>query len=266
MKKEMGLIIALIVVVLAGFGGMGFYIKDMVESNKGISKEEIKKVIDKNPLYFAESFKGVMIALQQQEGAKRREAELKKMESLFDNPLKPDLKGQVYLGPKDAPLTLVEYSDFECPYCSRSAETVKVLLKKYPGKIKFIYKHLPLKFHKNAMVAAQYFEAALLQNKEKAFNYHFKIFEAQKTLQKGGEKFLIKMAKSLGLDTSKLTREANTGKILLKIKGHVDEASKFDISGTPGFLLNGIPIKGAYPIEYFDHVIKKLQVKGNFKL
>ena len=266
MKKELVWLIVLTVVVLSGFGGMGFYIQDMADSKKGLSKEEVKKVIDENPLYFAESFKGVMIALQQKEGEKRREAELKKMEALFENPLKPDLKGQIYLGPEDAPITIVEYSDFECSYCSRAAETVKTLLKTYPGKIKFIYKHLPLKFHKSAMVAAQYFEAAILQDKKKGFDFHFKIFEEQRKLGKGGEKFLLKLAKQFGFDMTQLKKDANSGKVLLKIKGHVDEATKYEINGTPGFLVNGVPIKGAYPIEYFHHVIKKLQEKGNFNL
>ena len=262
MKKESSLFIALLVVILVSVGGLGLYVKNVGQSKKEINKEDLKKIIDENPLYFADSFRGVMMALQKQEGEKRRKAELEKMEDLFENPLKPNLKKEAFMGPKDAPITLVEYSDFECPYCSRSAETVKVLLKKYPGKIKFIYKHLPLKFHKSAMVAAQYFEAALLQDEKKAFDYHFKIFESQRTLAKGGEKFLKKLAKELGFDTERLKREANSGEVLLKIKSHVDEANKFGISGTPGFLVNGVPIKGAYPIEYFDHVIKRIREKN----
>ena len=261
MKKESIFLIVLFVIVLGAMGGLGLYVKNVTESGKKISKEDLKKAIDEDPHYFAESFKSVMLSLQKKENEKRRKAELQKMDAFFKNPLKPGLKGEEFLGPKDAPITLVEYSDFECPYCSRSAETVKSLLKKYPGKIKFIYKHLPLKFHKNAMVAAQYFEAALLQDKEKAFDYHFKIFESQRTFTKGGIKFLLKLAKELGFDIAKLTKEANSGKVLLKIKAHVDEATKFDISGTPGFLINGVPIKGAYPIEYFDHVIKKILEK-----
>ncbi len=262
MKKESTLFIALIIIILGLLGGGGVYLKNASHSKKEIRKEDLKKIIDENPLYFAESFKGVMVALQKQESEKRRKAELEKIEAFFDKPLKPSLEKEVFLGPKNAPIVLVEYSDFECPYCSRSAETVKILMKKYPGKIKFIYKHLPLKFHKSAMIAAQYFEAALLQDKKKAFDYHFKIFESQRTLQKGGEKFLKKLAKKLGFDSDRLTRDANSGEVLLKIKSHVDEATKFDITGTPGFLINGIPIKGAYPIEYFDHVINVIVSKN----
>ena len=188
MKKELVWLIALTVVVFLGFWGMGVYIKEVGDSNKGLSKEDIKKVIDENPLYFAESFKGVMIALQQKEGEKE-EAELKKMDSLFENPLKPDLKGKFIWAQKGAPITIVEYSDFECSYCSRAAETIKTLLKTYPGKIKFIYKHLPLKFHKNAMVAAQYFEAASSKIRKRPFDFHFKILEEQRKLANGGETF-----------------------------------------------------------------------------
>ena len=77
--------------------------------------------------------------------------------------------------------------------------------------------------------------------------------------------FLLKLAKRFGFNMAKLKEDANSGKVLLKIKGHVDEATKFEINGTPGFLVNGVPIKGAYPIEYFQHVIKKLQER-NFNL
>ncbi len=262
MKKEFNFFIIFLVLFIASVSGLGWYIKNIDLPKKEINKENIKKIIDENPLYFAESFKGVMLALQNQEEEKRRKAELEKMEAFFDTPLNPKLDNEAFLGPKDAPITLVEYSDFECPYCSRSAETVKVLLKKYPGKIKFIYKHLPLKFHKNAMIAAQYFEAALIQDKKKAFDYHFKIFESQRTLQKGGEKFLKKLAMELGFDSKRLTRDANSGLVLLKIKSHVDEATQFGISGTPGFLVNGVPIKGAYPIEYFDHIIELIVRKN----
>ena len=261
MKNKI-ILILLLVLFTGSFAGLGLYIKSIDLSKKEITKEDLKKIIDKNPLYFAESFKGVMIAIQQQEDGKRRKAELEEIDALFEKPLNPSLDNEAFIGPKDAPITLVEYSDFECPYCSRSAETVKILLKKYPGKIKFIYKHLPLKFHKSAMIAAQYFEAALIQDTEKGFDYHFKIFESQRSLQKGGEKFLLKLAKELGFDSKKLIKDANSGIVLLKIKSHVDEATKFDISGTPGFLVNGVPIKGAYPIEYFDHVINLIVQKN----
>ena len=76
------------------------------------------------------------------------------------------------------------------------------------------------------MVAAQYFEAALLQDKKKAFDYHFKIFESQSTLQKGGIKFLLKLAKELGFDMVKLTKDANSGKVLLRTL-HLNRSLKY---------------------------------------
>ena len=107
-----------------------------------------------------------------------------------------------YRGNKDAPITLVEYSDFQCPYCSRGYKTVLSLLDKYKDKIRFVYKHLPLSFHPQAMITSQYYEALRLQSAEKAFKFHDKVYDEQKKLE-NGESFLKEVAKSVGADMGK---------------------------------------------------------------
>ena len=93
------------------------------------------------------------------------------------NPVIED--SRVIVGAKNAPITIVEYSDFECPYCSRGFATVKQLLSEYKGQIRFVFKHLPLDFHPLAKPAALYYEAIALQSHEKAIKFHDKIFENQ---------------------------------------------------------------------------------------
>jgi predicted DsbA family dithiol-disulfide isomerase len=239
---------------------------DIVNGKTSLSKEDVNKVLSENPEYFIEAFKKVLGSLQRQEESKRRLAEESSFEESFKNPLKPTLINEVIFGNKDAPITLVEYSDFECPFCFRSAQTVKQLLKKYKGKIRFVYKHLPLDFHKTAKVAALYFEAAILQDKDKAFQFHYDILKNQRKLKVGGEKLLKSLAKKLGLDLEKLSKDIKSKEIGNKIDRHMVEASVFKIDGTPGFLLNGIPVKGAYPIEYFEKIIERLQKMGKLKL
>ena len=118
---------------------------------------------------------------------------------------------------KDAPLTLVEYSDFECPFCARGYNTVMELLKKYGTNIRFVYKHLPLSFHKQAMVASKYYEALRLQNAELAFKFHDEIYKNQSKL-KTGEKFLKAAAKKLGANMAKLDKDVKSEAIAKELK------------------------------------------------
>lgn len=188
--------------------------------------------------------------------------EEKELENAIENPLKPKItKDDYFLGPKDAPITIVEYSDFQCPFCTRARNTVTELMNKYPGKIRFVYKHLPLSFHPQAMISAQYFEAIALQSQKKAFAFHDNVFENQAKL-KSGETYLTTLAKELKVDIKKLKRDLDSKEILAKIEAHKDEAREFKIQGTPGFIINGIPVRGAYPAEFFEQLINKLVSKG----
>ena len=132
-----------------------------------MSEEKLTDMLKKNPKILQEAIKadpaGFMETLQEAAQnakagmeKKRAEAEKKKLEDSFNNPLKPEIrKDEAIRGTKGAPIVVVEYSDFECPYCTRGLSTVNDLLKKYKGKVQFIYKHLPLSFHPNAMPAAK---------------------------------------------------------------------------------------------------------------
>ena len=164
----------------------------------------------------------------QKELAKRKEAdEQKKLEETFENPLVPEIrKDESIRGTKGAPITLVEYSDFECPFCTRGFNTVRALLKKYDGKIQFIYKHLPLSFHANAVPAAQYYEAIRLQDEKKAFDFHDAIFDNQRKL-KAGESFLKATAKKAGANMARLAKDINSKKVMDRIDQDQKEAAKF---------------------------------------
>ena len=241
-----------------------------------VSEQKIGEMLKKNPKLITDAIKEnpaeFMTALQdaartaREEMAKRKEEEEKKqLEEFFNKPLKPNIEGRTVRGSKDGQIVLVEYSDFQCPYCTRGFEVVSKLLDKYKGKVKFVYKHLPLSFHKEAMPAAIYFEAIALQSADKAWKFHDAIFANQSKLS-AGEKFLKVQAKKAGANMKKLAKDVKSEKIISLVKADMEEAAKFGIQGTPGFLLNGIPIKGAYPIQYFEEMIAKLQEKGKLSL
>jgi len=197
---------------------------------------------------------------------KRQDEESNALQAAFDNPLEPLIRAdEAFRGPSTAPITLVEYSDFECPFCSRGSDTVHALLKKYPGKIRFVYKHLPLNFHPNALISAQYYEAIRLQSVDNAFKFHDQVFSQQKSL-KQGEAFLKTVAKKLNVDMNRLKKDLNSKTVLERIAQDQAEAKKFNMQGTPGFLLNGIPVRGAYPVEHFVSIIEKLKEKGKLTI
>ena len=121
-------------------------------------KEQVQKVIKENPnilisaieekpTEFVEAFQKAVKVAQGALAKKREEEEKRKLEAHYDNPLKPEIGDQdAVRGLKDAPLVLVEYSDFECPFCTRGYNVVQELRKKYGKKLQFVYKHLPLSF------------------------------------------------------------------------------------------------------------------------
>ncbi|OUR98646.1 thiol:disulfide interchange protein [Halobacteriovorax marinus] len=241
-------------------------------SDKQIT-EAIKKnpkilfeIIEQNPADFMEAVQKAAKSAQA-EMAKRREVdESKKFDEAFDKPLVPEIrKDESVRGTKGGPLVLVEYSDFQCPFCVRGFSTVQQLMKKYPGKVQFIYKHLPLSFHKEALPAAHYYEAIRLQNEKKAFDFHDALFANQRQIAKGAP-FFKKTAKKLGVNMKKLAKDVKSKFVIDRVAADMKEAAKFGFQGTPGFLLNGIPVRGAYPVDHFIKIIGKLQEKGKVKL
>jgi protein-disulfide isomerase len=238
-------------------------IKEVLKKNPKI----VFETIEQNPVAFLESVEKAGKEGQQAMRKKRLEEEKKKLEQYWTKPLVANIrKDDPIRGNKKGQIVIVEYSDFECPFCSRAYQTVLSILKQYKGNVKFVYKHLPLSFHKAAMVASRYYEAARLQGHDKAFKLHDEIYENQKGLSSGGEKFIVNLAKKVGLNIKKLKKDANSKEVSKRIEEDMAEAEKFGFRGTPGFLVNGIPVKGAYPKSHFDGIIKKLEEKGKIKL
>ncbi len=221
--------------------------------------EILTEAIEKNPEKFTEAFRKAHMQAQVKAREKAEQEEKEKMEAEFKNPKTPEIEeGRAIFGPKNAPITIVEYSDFQCPYCRRGYETLKEVQKKYKDKIRIIFKHLPLSFHPLSMPAAKRFEALAIQSSNIAYKYYELVYENQNELNSKGEAFLDEMAKKAGANISKMKKDMDSEKVKERINKDTKEAEKFEISGTPGFLINGISIKGAYPLEYFVQIIDRL--------
>ncbi len=250
-----------LVTVLAG---LGLIITSCAPSSKQL-KEAIEKdpsivfsAIEKDPEKFIEVVNKAAREAQSKGAEKAAKEEGSKRDEEFKNPLKPEIEeNRAIWGPKDAPITVVEYSDFQCPYCSRGYQTIEEVKKAYAGKVRFVFKHLPLDFHPLAMPAAKYFEAIARQSSEKAYQFHDMIFSNQGDLGTKKEAFLKDTAKKVGADMKKLEKDLADASLMERIQKDIAEAQKFGISGTPGFIINGVSLKGAYPFPEFKTIIDR---------
>jgi hypothetical protein len=188
--------------------------------------------------------------MQAKADAAQREEELK-------NPKNPEIgSDRAVMGNRKAPIKVFVYSDFQCPFCKKGFETVEELKKKYGSKLMVMFKHLPLPFHPMAMPAAKRFEAIALQSPKKAYAFHDEVFKNQGGLS-GGEAFLDEMVKKAGADVARVKKDMESPKVQQHIQADQEEAKKYNIQGTPGFVVAGVTIKGAYPIQTFVEIIDK---------
>ncbi len=165
----------------------------------------------------------------------------------------PNIEGAPALGPKNAPVTIVEFSDFQCPFCRRGAATIKRLKKAYGDKVRLVFKHLPLSFHRHAYLAAQAAMAAHAQGK--FWEYHDKLFNNNRQL---GKENYIKWAKELGLDVARFKKELESGKYQAYINKDKAEARSLGANGTPTFFINGRKVVGALPYSRFKEIVDAL--------
>jgi protein-disulfide isomerase len=161
-------------------------------------------------------------------------------------------------GPKNAPVTIVAYSDFECPFCGRVVPTLKQLEEEYKGKVRVAFKHQPLPFHANAKPAAM---AAMAANEQgKFWEYHDKLFANQRALDRAS---LERYAQELGLNVGQFKAGLDSGQFRAKVSADMAEATRVGVNGTPSFFINGRSLVGAQPVDAFKRVIdEELKKKG----
>ncbi len=156
-------------------------------------------------------------------------------------------------GPENAPITIVMFSDFECPFCAASRPTIERLFEKYPGMIRLVYRHFPLPGHVQALPAAEAAECA--RDQGRFWEMHDALFDNQHDLN---ETSYLAFAAAIGLDLEQfeacLTDHQHEGRIL----EDVAQGESYGISGTPVFFVNGRPIPGAADLIRFERVINEI--------
>ena len=177
--------------------------------------------------------------------------ELPRLEvSVGDNPPK---------GPEAAPITIVEFADYECPYCTRGYETMKQVMEKYDGQVKWYFRDFPLSFHRNAVGYSVGANCAGEQGKY--WEMHDAILEDQKGLAaKGGVEGL---AKEFGLDVAAFTECINHADASKRVMSDMTAGQAVGVTGTPAYFINGVMISGAQPLENFATIIdRELEAAG----
>jgi len=157
-----------------------------------------------------------------------------------------DLGTHPSVGQKTAKLTVVEFSDFECPYCSRARETVDQMMQDYAGKVRLVFRQFPLvEMHKNAEKAA---EASLCANEQgKFWEYHDVLFKNQQKLEVAQ---LKQHAGEVGLDAAQFTSCLDSGKHKKDVDQDMAAGQKLGVPGTPTVFVNGIMLSSASKDEF----------------
>lgn len=216
------------------------------EANKNRIRQPLEQISEQISAY-----------LQQQAQEQRRQALLKELRSRY--PVTVALRaptvevateGKPSLGPANAPVTIVEFSDFQCPYCRQVHGTLKQLMTAYEGKIKLVYRDFPLRnIHPQAQKAAEAAQCAAEQ--QKFWPYHDKLF-ASTSLQPDD---LKKYAHELDLNVEQFTSCLDSSKYAAGIDADMQAGQQAGVNATPSFFVNGYPLSGAASYERFKELV-----------
>lgn len=162
-------------------------------------------------------------------------------------------EGAFAQGPKDAPVTIVEFSDFQCPYCSRVVATLKEIVRLYPKQVRLAFRDFPIaNLHPKAAKAAE--AARCAGDQGKFWEYHDRLFESQAQATISDFK---RFAEQLKLDGKSFAACLDSGKYAAAVEADVQEGTRLGITGTPTFFINGRLVVGALPLEMFQKFIDR---------
>ena len=159
-------------------------------------------------------------------------------------------------GDPNAPVTIVEFTDYECPFCGRHHDqTLPLIISEYvdTGKVKIVVRDFPLDFHVNAQKAAEAAECAGEFGDDKYWDMHDKLFEEGVA---GGEQSFKQYAAEIGLNVAQFSNCLDSGQMESEVLADLQEGSSYGVSGTPGFFINGVQLSGAQPFSEFKKVIE----------
>ncbi|MBD2527980.1 thioredoxin domain-containing protein [Nostoc sp. FACHB-133] len=207
-------------------------------------EQQVLQIIREHPQAIIESVQ----VYQQQQQQKLKQAQQAFLQDLKTNP-QTVIGESPTTGSTKSKTVLIEFSDFQCPYCAEAHKTLKQLLAKYPDKVKLVYKNLPLiSIHAEALPSAKAAWAAYQQGK--FWEYHDALFTNQKQL---GEALYLDIAKKLNLDLSKFKRDLTLA--TPAITKDIQLAEKLGVSGTPFFVINSPTFSGVPQLADIENIL-----------
>lgn len=254
----------------------------LVMSGCAPSAQQLKSTMENNPdILYATMRKDparFMREINELVGLARAQEEQMAFEESFKNPRVPEVQaGRGIEGSPTGPITVIEYSDFQCPYCRKGYNTMKDLLEEYPGQIRLVFKNFPIeRIHPQAMKLSKTYEALVKKDMKKGALFKSQVFSRQadfnptpeEAKSKSDEEFNRKyntrvnriidsMVKDLGFDAAEINKIAGSPEVAALIAADQREAQEFGFSGTPGYLVDGIAVRGAYEVDTFKSIIDR---------
>ena len=227
-----------------------------------VTPEQVRTFYDNNKERLQRSFEElegrIMAHLQRQSEARRRAALARELRERYPvhialAPPRVDVSADddPFMGPPDAPVTLIEFSDFQCPYCRRVQGVLKRLMTAYHGQLKLVFRDFPLRqIHPEAQKAA---EAAQCANDQGQFwPYHDRLFATTDLATEALKQYAVE----LGLDSETFNTCLDAEKYRQEVQGDIDDALAAGVNATPSFFVNGLPINGAVPFERFVEMVE----------
>ncbi|WP_294625128.1 thioredoxin domain-containing protein [uncultured Bilophila sp.] len=219
----------------------------------------LRETLQKNPdlllSVLRENSEAVLDIAQEGSNQKRHKALLNQWKAELNQPKKVDIAGRPFRGAADAPVTVVAFSDFTCPYCQQAAATMQKVLQDNQGKIKYVFKHFPLESTGIARMAAEYHVAASRQSPELAWRFYDLLFAGRAEVLKDGEPAILKAAQEAGLNMKKLAADVKKKDVRAEVDADVAEGQALGVQGTPYFLINNLVARGALSSELFKEAI-----------
>lgn len=197
-------------------------------AGKGQSAVEIRKTLESSPL--------VKAADQQNR--------------ILLDPVEIPISGAPSKGPANAKITLVEFSDFQCPYCIRAVQHINALLKKYPNDVRFVYKQFPLDSHSQAALASKASLAAHAQGK--FWELHDRMYANSRAINRAN---IMLWAKAIGLNMTSFTAALDSAAVKASVDRDLEDGSRAGVSGTPTIFINGKKYQGSLEPDVFFPII-----------
>jgi protein-disulfide isomerase len=169
---------------------------------------------------------------------------------LLEDPVKIPVDGSPVTGPANAKVTIIEFSDFQCPYCVLAVPEIASVLKAYPNQVRLIFKQYPLEIHSQAFLAAT--SALAANNQSKFWPMHDALFAHHNELTRDT---MLKIAKDLGLDVARFQKDMDSKEVQQAVKKDMADGDKAGVEGTPTIFINGQRYNGPISLSYLKPLV-----------